>query len=67
MSSKEVGISLPRDLLDENDARRADVPGSRYIHRSLEFAINRKGAEAPSGSAPQPSGDPPAFQPGDHP
>jgi metal-responsive CopG/Arc/MetJ family transcriptional regulator len=40
-----TGISFPRPLLEQVDARRGDVPRTRYIQRILERYITEQGNE----------------------
>jgi metal-responsive CopG/Arc/MetJ family transcriptional regulator len=41
-----TGISFPRPLLEQVDARRGDVPRTRYIQRILERYITEQGNES---------------------
>lgn len=47
MSTIPVGISLPRELMEEIDLQRGDIPRSKYIVRALKAYRHSKPKEAP--------------------
>ena len=63
-----MGICLPKSLKEEIDARRGDIPRSKYISNILEGQLNMKNDVvnqwAQSGPLPgQSSADSPPFPP----
>lgn len=62
MSTKEIGISIPFDLLETIDSRRGDVARSRYIRRLLERALEKDGSGTPPGARSPESDTPAATQ-----